>query len=314
MNSQHLSNYIEKLRYGRHITQENLLDGITSTRQYQRYLNGISDIPLVVVEKLAHRMGLTSHNLLVSYEEKIKIQSLYANQFYNAAALMDEKEIQRLAPLLENEQFIEENKFQLYQCAKWVYDYQKGRLTEPTFLAQLSELINYPAILKNNVLSEIEIQILMLILRFLPAQEKIKVIQKYEELYTGETLLFSGSYELQSYVVYYNLARYYGIEKNYPKVIELCLKAIHQARYLRLNYLFDQFYFYLALAHLRLGHQEEYQYYLAQLYHYLMIAANPLLTKRMVAMVQKDLNLDLESFASTYTEKTRPLQNSLKFD
>ena len=72
MKSQELCNYLERLRTARNISQESLAQGITSLRQYRRYMNGESEIPFQIIDQLCDRLGIKTINLIREIETSRK--------------------------------------------------------------------------------------------------------------------------------------------------------------------------------------------------------------------------------------------------
>jgi len=68
MKSKELCNYLERLRSARNMSQESFTTGITSLRQYRRYLSGESDLPFQVIDQLCDRLGIQTINLIRELE------------------------------------------------------------------------------------------------------------------------------------------------------------------------------------------------------------------------------------------------------
>ena len=103
MNSMELSNYLEKIRLGRNLSQENFVSGVVSIRQYQRYKNGDSVIPYEKINQFAEKFGITTKKLLAEFEKEKNMQYAKINSFYNAVANNNYKVANEIKEDLEKE-------------------------------------------------------------------------------------------------------------------------------------------------------------------------------------------------------------------
>ena len=97
--SKELSNYLERIRTARNISQELFTNGITSLRQYRRYLSGESDIPFQVIDQLCDRLGIQTINLIRELETARIQESKDVDAFYNFVVYNNHEEINRLRAL-----------------------------------------------------------------------------------------------------------------------------------------------------------------------------------------------------------------------
>lgn len=305
MDSKNLSNYIELLRYGRKISQENLVHEITSLRQYQRYRSGDCDIPLAIVGKFAKKLGVSSSKLLLGYESEIKNQQIIINNYYNAVVNRKLDDICNLRKEITNHEIIEDEKVALFQCAEYLNLYFEKRLASYELFEKLSNLIDYPNLLRKSILSEIEVFVLSNLLGTANDTENEKIILKLKTIYEDETVLVTGTYELASTQVLFRIAKYYGKLMDYPNVLKFCNLGIDRGLFYKQYYLFEFFFYYSALAYFRTNDFPNFEKYLFRCFSVLEMEGNQNRKEKFRNMILKDLEINLDEFAKSYITKSR---------
>lgn len=256
MNTRGLLNYIENVRYGRNITQEEFLDGIVSRRQYQRYRNGESYVPLDVVEQLASRLGISSRKLMLEFEKEEYIQSEQIKTYYNLVIARVLDEAMRLEVEIEKYNIIDEERELDFRSASTLRKYYQGIISKEELLRGQATLVGYPAILKSEIITDGEAQILGIIQEF-SVEDREPIIQKLEKMIESESSQITGGNILSRLQTMFYIAKHYGRVNELKKVRKYCTMGINICKLNKSYYLLAHFTYYLALANYRLDDNED---------------------------------------------------------
>ena len=258
MKTEELANYIEKLRYGRNISQESFLQEIISLRQYQRYRSGQSIMPIEIAEKLANRLSIPIEKLLYEFEEDKNIESALVKDFYNRVASRNIVEAKKLSKEFHDYVFIDEEKYIIYSSARYLLDYFCDKLSVVEMIKKQADLINYPEMLKNEVLTDPEILILGILLEHSITEREV-IVEKLTSIFDKSNILVSGS-NLYSYTqVLFWIAKYYGRINEFEKVVKFCNLGIKYNFENKTIYLLEYFYYYKALVLYRTKKFDDFQ-------------------------------------------------------
>ena len=303
MNSMELSNYLEQVRYGRKLTQEEFVDGIVSLRQYQRYRSGECEIPYENLQRFADKLGIPTKKLLNEFERKKNLQARMINDFYNAVVNKDTAAIKDLKNKIEKDIVIDQEKKVFYQHALIIHDNYFEKISDSEAAKKNAQLINYPAVLKNKYFTDIEILILSSLLNFLPVTEQTPILDRLSELFEDESNIMSGENDLIYTTILMRLSRSFGMQKNFPQVIRFCDLGIQRGKTYKQYYLWDYFYYYRALAYFKLEDYQNFEESLFKCYSVLQMEDNPKKTELFTGYIDKDFGINLHNFAIKYLKK-----------
>ena len=104
--------------------------------------------------------------------------------------------------------------------------------------------------------------------------EKGRLLKKLTSLFESEDNILSGENDLIYALILMRLAQSHGIQKNNPKVIELCEIGIQRGIRFKQYYLMEYFYYYKALAHFKLEEYNLYEDALFRCYNVLHMEGN----------------------------------------
>ena len=155
-----ISNYLEKIRYGRKMSQEAFVEGVCSLRQYQRYRSGECEITYDKIEQFALKLGIPAKKLMHEFERESNAQYKLINDYYSAIVNKDKRLLEELKRILDKEVIFGEERQKYYLHAQTLHRYYLGQISKEETLIRTYEQINYPAILKQNYFTDIEILIL----------------------------------------------------------------------------------------------------------------------------------------------------------
>ncbi len=303
MNSMEISNYLEKIRYGRKITQEDFVDGVVSLRQYQRYRSGECEITYEKIEQFATKLGIPAKKLMSEFEREKSIQSGKIDEYYSAIVNRDFETARIIQVDLSKDRIYGEERQIYYEHANVLLDFYQGRKSKVEALRISAELINYPTILKRNFFTDIEILIMSFILNVIEGSEQTKLLKKLTHLFENQDSILSGGNESIYSLILMRLSQIHGIHKNFPKVIELCNIGIHRSMIHRRFYLLEYFFYYQALAYFRLQEYTKYEDTLFRCYNVLHMEGNRKRIEKFTKLIESDFNIVYDTFIMKYLQK-----------
>ncbi len=296
MNSLELCNYLEKIRYGRNISQDDFVDGVVSIRQYQRYKSGESVIPYEKISQFAEKLGLTSKKLQSEFEKEKSKQYVKINAFYNAVANNDYKNAVKLKNELDNDRIISSEGRQYYNHANIVYKYYSKELSLPEVIERVSKLINYPTILKQQYYTDVEVLILSFLLGVFKGNQQDMLLQRLNSIFEDADNIMSGDSDYIYTLILMRIAKIHGIKKDYPRVIYFCELGLDRGIIHKQYYLWEYFYYFKALSHYALGQRDLYEDSLLKCYHVLQMEGNHSKIEKFTNLIEGDFNINYREF------------------
>ncbi len=299
MNTKGLMNYIEDIRYGRNMTQEALLDGVISRRQYQRYRNDDTYVPLDIVEKLSVRLGIPYRKLLLEFESEEFKQSVEIKKYYNLVVAKRYNEAEKLEEIIKGYHILDDERELDFKCAYELKRFFSGLVSLPEMLRFQASLIGYPEINDKEIITDGEALVLGIIQEY-SEQDREQIIVKLEQLITDDLLQINGGNFLAKLQLLFYIAKYYGRIKDYSKVIKYCDMGVVICENQFSHYLLEYFSYYKALAFHRLGKIDEFENALSRCAMTLLVQGNKQNTDKFEKYFMKDLNMNLYEFMLTY--------------
>ncbi|MGS0971698.1 MAG: hypothetical protein ACVCEJ_00420 [Candidatus Izemoplasmataceae bacterium] len=304
MESQALVSYIEKIRYGRNISQEQMLNGIISIRQYRRYLYGKVEIPFGVFAQLAMRLNVSPKNLILEFEEEKNKEKRLIIEYYNAVGSYDEKKIDELYHKIDKDNIIDSEQLVFFNSANIIHLYNQGKLSKKEVADTHKDLVGYPKILSNKILTDNEMYLLGTISQYDPETKQV-IMEKFETIFHTDELVVSGDNIVTYTQVLFWLAKYTGSLKQYNKTIEYSNMGIKYNTQFKSRYLMSYFYYFKSLSHYRIGNQIKYEKALYKTILYLELESSQSRTEHFYETIKKDLNIDPLTFVRDYINKNK---------
>lgn len=298
-----IANYLEKIRYGRKMSQEDFVDGVCSLRQYQRYRSGECEITYEKIDRFAVKLGIPTKTLMHEFEQESTKQYNMIDEYYNSVVNKDLKIAQDLRIKLEKDIIFGEERIQYFHHALILHDYFLGKLSKEETLKRTEEMINFPAIMKQNFYTDIEVLILSFMISLVEFDEKNKLLKKLTSLFETEDTILSGESDLVYALILMRLAKIHGVLKNFPKVIQLCDIGINRGIRYKQYYLMEYFYYYKALSHFKLEEYALYEEALFRCYNVLHMEGNPKKIEKFTSLIEEDFKIVYDSFIMKYLMK-----------
>ncbi len=301
--SRGLSLFFDNVRLSRGLTQEEFVFDIVSMRQYRRYLSGECKISQTVVRQFSERLGLKPEHIIMDYEASKVDETQLVIDFYNYAANYDYENANRMRKSI-NLNLLEERVnriFYEHTCA--FLDYQTKKITEFEFIQKNIELVNYPEILNYYKISGIELVIMGSLLNHVGFKDREMLADKIKSILMNPKIIIGGYIQSHKFLCVQMVARYYGINGEFQKVIDLCEHAIKQLKKIRLYYMFDYCYYYISLAYDALGNIPARDEAIFRCYSVIMAENNPAKLKKFTDLIEADYKINLKSYMLDYISK-----------
>ena len=296
MNSMELSNYLEKIRLGRNLSQEEFVSGVVSIRQYQRYKNGDSVIPYEKINQFAEKFGVTTKKLLAEFEKEKNMQYVKINNFYNAVANNDYKNANKIKEDLEKDLIISEEGRKYFEHAKIVYDYYSRKLTMNEVINKISVLIDYPNILKQVYFTDVEVLILSFLLSIFSGERQEILLNHLNDIFKSDDNIMAGDSDYIYTLILMRIAKTYGIKRDYSKVIYYCDLGIKRGILYKQYYLWEYFFYYKALSYHALGKNDEFNNSILRCYNVLSMEDNHSKFEKFNDLIEKDFDINFQDY------------------
>lgn len=302
MNSKMLSNFLEKLRYGRNLTQEEFVSDVVSIRQYKRYRSGECDIPYQILNRFSEKLQISITNLLTGFENEKLLETNEMNELYNAVVNEDKVKVDEYINKINIELIIDPENKLYYHHSLLLNQFYRNKVSKNDMRLKIQTLVSYPEILKKSIITDIEILILSSLLDFQDIQESEIIVKKLTDVMLKQIIVISGTSNKIYSLVLSRLSKYYGILKDYPKVIKLCNLGIEMGKLSRSYYLFDYFYYYLSLAHYKTKNESEFKFCIFQCFNTLYLDNNASKIEMFSILIKNDYDIEYQTFIKSYME------------
>ena len=303
MISMEIANYLEKIRYGRKMSQEAFVEDVCSLRQYQRYRSGECEITYDKIERFATKLGIPAKKLMYEFERDSNSQYKTLNDLYNAVVNGDKLQIEKMKDILKDDSIYGEERKMYYIHALSLNDYFSGKISKEEILIRTCDLVNYPSVLKQNYYTDIEILILSFMLSIIPPEDNNKLLKKLTGLFDTAEGILSGENDLVYALILMRLTKSHGIQKNNPKVIQLCEIGIQRGIRYKQYFMLDYFFYYKALAHFKLEEYSLYEDALFRCYNVLHMEGNAKKIEKFTKLIEDDFKIAYDSFIMKYLMK-----------
>ncbi len=297
-------NYIEFIRVGRNISQEELAEGIVARRSYSRYLNEDRMVSLEIVEKFAQKLGIDTKTLLFEYEKEQIKQLDKIKRYYNLVVRRDFEKAQQVENEIKKEVLISDESEIHFRLGMYVRGLYQRRLAQPEFLRLVAGLINYPDILNQNVITGMEATVMGVIQEY-SEQERKQIILKLESYIVNEGGQVSRSNYQSRLNLAFMVAKYYGREKEFEKVINITDIAIDICNTHKSYFMLEFLTYYKALAMYRSGMDPEYREPLMTCASTILLRNEEAQLKRFEGYFSKDLGINLQDFVNEFLENRK---------
>jgi transcriptional regulator with XRE-family HTH domain len=230
-NTRNFCLFIDGLRLDRHISREELIDGIVSLSQYKRYLRGAASIPNSVLIQIADRLKLSISGLHHVYESKQNSQLNKISNIYTYMKNFKFNDAYSSANKIRDDIFISSYNKLFFDFCLISIQHNLGMVSDIHALEMYSTLIDYPECIENETFNWIEINILMEIVKvsskmdnFSPSNHMYKIVTspEFKFLSSGDSLFIP--------TILSSLSPILGKQQKFEEVLVLAKEGIDYCR------------------------------------------------------------------------------------
>lgn len=285
------------------MTQEDFIEGIVSQRQYTRYRSGQCEMTYEKLSLFAERLGIPTKKLLTEFEKTKTLQNQTLNIFYNAVVNRDTVRIKETRAEIEKFPILDEDRKLYLDHAQVLDEFLSGKIKKEHILSVTEKQINYPAILKQNFLSDTEVLILSYLLTIADPENQKIILRKLSLLYENDEAILSGDKDFVHPLILMRISKIYGMQNNFDRVIQFCDLGIRHGTDNKQYYLLDYFYYYKSLAYFKLETYDLFEDALFKCYNTLQLEGNKKKIEKFTALIEKDFHINFDGFIINYLKK-----------
>ena len=294
-----LMNYIEKLRYSRNFTQEEFLHDVVSARQYQRYRNGVSSVPIDCIERISKKLGIETRKLYLDYDREIYKEKELVEEYYNSVVFKRFTRLEELKNHFTNYNFLDRTNKEFFTMASYLNKLFSKNISKQQFLSKIYLLVDYPNVLEFDVLRDVEIIGLLLIYQH-DEKSRTDIIYQIKELQDNQESVLSGQSYFVLVMFFYFIAIDFGKQKEYLQVEKYCLKGIELLRKKHSDYALYLLYLKLASSYYYRSMIDEFKESLYKCITQTMSLHSLELTIQINDSIMEDFNIDADNFFREY--------------
>jgi hypothetical protein len=254
-----LTTYLEIRRTQFQLTQEAFVSGIVSVRQYRRYLRGLSLISETSLIRFAHRLEMTSDQLMIHFEEIKSEQKKAIHDLHNAIVNYDYKEASLLRQKISRRYIILSDSRLVYAFALLLEKFQLKKISSLEVMKQIIDLVGYPEVLNASTLSSATVLVVSSLMSYPEFKDQEKLIERLMTYLKQTELIHSSQIDRNYVLTLFRISRYRGVQEDYQNVIEICDLGIQYSLDRMSMYMLDYFYYFKALSFHKLNDMKNYE-------------------------------------------------------
>lgn len=301
--SKELALFLEKIRFQRGISQEDFTDGIISNRQYQRYVRGESPMPFHLLNDFAIKLNLKKEDLIIEFQNRSIDETSRILNYFSSLTIKNHDQIETIKSKISRDFILESDNLKLYDHTVALEKYLKKEISVETLESMLVKICNFPKILETFPISLVDALILSSLLTYTKSKDKELISSKIIDLIKNPNYTFTAYQITVINILIFSLAKFYGINKNFDKCVEICSFGIsfNKRKDSTLN-LFEYYYF-MTLSYFKLENIEKFELYLFKCYNGLNLLLSDSKKSYYKSLIEKDFSINLDEFALKYIKE-----------
>lgn len=255
-------------------------------------------MPFKMFVELCDRIQLDPTFLVYDLERKRIDQLNRLDDFNTAVINHDFDKAENMIAEFKKEIFLDKANEVYFKLSILQMDYYLKKFPDAYFGNEISVLINYPSILNHNMMNGVELSGLSMLLGFVVGDERRIIMDKLNQIITTKSYSFLAKDFYTFSYVRLKVAKEFGMEKEYQKVIDICLLVLKDTDKFNSYFNLDHLYYYMCLAYRGLNDMEKAHYYVEQLYYAIMIQRDDAILSKYNRLISKDFGFDFETLFS----------------
>ncbi len=295
--SQEFGLFIDNIRSSRNMSREDFVDGIMSTRQFQRYLKGESSISIEKIIMLIDRLELEFFTLYNQFLKSTNEEYNIIYKIYNQIILFQYKDAYDTIENHKNYVFSSPYYGKLFKLYQIITNHKLLRISNEMAITKMEKHINYSEIITINQLNFIELTALIYLSQILDNVSKRKIIMvKLYNVIRDNKISDMNENDNRMITIYASFSKLLGIQHEFEKVVFIAKKGIELCEKYKTTISLADLYYYCALGYLEQGQKEKALSYAKKTFFTLEIENADLRYKAFKDSFEKHFNIKFDDF------------------
>ena len=221
---------IDQLRKDRKISRDDLVDGIMSKRNYQRFTSGETSIPGSKLSLLLDKMKLDYYLVNQFIQEE---QNDSSDRFKEAFILVMQlkfKEAYIKLSTIDKDSIVEHSAKQEYEFIDLLCRIELKSISNNEIIDNLQRIINFPDILDFKTINIIEFNALIKLNNYLTKVNDCRILEFFHNIAIKNDTKILSKDTSKTTIIYATLAKGYYNTGSYELAVEVCDKGISYSR------------------------------------------------------------------------------------
>lgn len=291
-NTKTFAKFIDKLRASRNIHREDFVRDIISLRQYYRFVSGESSLKNESIMGLLNRLEINFTDAYRRFinEENDNVKKL--NNVYDLIAEFEYEKAKAVFSTIDYDSFSTTDHMKFYSITETLLLYNLKAIQKTQFNDRLIELLDYPNILKRDILTFYEITGLASIIDYvLEEHGDLRLANFIYNVLQEPSKLHVTSTHKHLPILCAITSRIFGRKGEYIKSIELAIQGINICKKNGPTRTLLNLYCYKALAELNLNRNHDMKATLVKLFSLLKVVDNKNIDKNYRLIVRDLFNI-----------------------
>jgi len=256
--SQEFGLFIDNIRRSRNMSREDFVDGIISTRQFQRYLKGESSISIKKIVMLIDKLELEFFAIYNCFTKSTNNEYNIINNIYTHIMQLEYKEAYIIITKYKDYDFSSLYYQKIFNLYNILINHKLLRISDEMAINHIEKNIDYSNVMKTKELNFVELTALLYISQIVKDESKCKnIITKLYDVIKYNKISNFNETKLKMITIYSSFSKLLGIQKEYKKVIFITKKGIGLCEESKTTTSLAHLYYYCSLAYLGQNNEEK---------------------------------------------------------
>ncbi|MCK5388240.1 MAG: helix-turn-helix transcriptional regulator [Candidatus Izimaplasma sp.] len=295
--SQDFGIFIDNIRSSRNMSKEDFVEGILSTRQFQRYLKGESSISIDKILKLIDKLELEFFTIYNLFLKSSSFEYNMINEIYYHIMSLEFKEAFEIIEKYEAHNFISLYEKKLFDIYSIITKHKLLRISRDMAINSFEESIDYDKVMKNGEITYIELTALLYLVQIVHDKSKQhSIMTKLFIILKSHKITDFDEKNSKMVFVYSVFSGLLGTIEKYDEVIYIAKKGINLCEIHKTMNSLSQLYYYCALAYKEKRMLEKSYTYIRKAFFTLELENNPLKYQAFIKLFESHYSMNFTEF------------------
>lgn len=295
--------HLNNLRKKYHLTVELFCHGICDARSYRRYLSGERVLPPEMIFQFCDKLHISINEFFYSFLQNDKEEYQSINKLYHLAQRNKIEEFFEEAKKLDPYQFSSEMNQKYYQYCVIHANFLGKRDTVAHILEQLSNLIDYPACLRNEAYNFVDILCLSLITSIEVQSKETKALTRLKAILNNPKLQYlSSDVTTLMPTIYASVSLYSYRLGDIQSSLDIAIAGIKHANNIHNNSQHYYLHYMASYCYYKLGDKEKADIHALKCLYSTILSEQPHLIEYYQKMLMKDYDYDVFDLSLEYKD------------